>query len=80
MAKVKKPATTNISPPKKKKAASTSVSSDATAKPALEEVKPIQFKIPAHLHQEIKMYSVGQNMSMTELFTAMYKEYRANHG
>jgi hypothetical protein len=43
-------------------------------------IKPIQFKVPASMHQELKLYAVQQNMSMTDLFLAMYKEYRSKHG
>lgn len=43
-------------------------------------IKPIQFKVQASMHQELKLYAVQQNMSMTDLFLAMYKEYRSKHG
>lgn len=77
MAKLEKPSTTKIAPPPKKQKTSPP---DVTSKPAIESTKPIQVKVPASVHQEIKIYSAEQGMSMTDLFMAMYKEYRKNNG
>jgi hypothetical protein len=81
MAKIEKPAATQIAPPKRKAATKPKASTPATtSKPAPADVKPIQFKVSASMHQELKLYAVEQGMSMTNLFLEMYKEYRAKHG
>lgn len=81
MAKIEKPPATTIAPPPKRKEVAAKPAAPAvTSKPAAGDVKPIQFKVPASMHQELKLYAVQQNMSMTDLFLAMYKEYRSKHG
>ena len=77
MAKVEKPATMKVAPPTKRKGRDIP---PITAKPEPSTAKPIQVKIPANMHQEIKLYAVEHGMTMTKLFLAMYKEYRAKHG
>ena len=78
MAKIEKPATTSINPPAKRKADTTTPAT--TSKPSPSQIKLIQFKVAASLHQEIKMYAVEQGKTMTQLFMDMYKEYRSKHG
>ncbi len=82
MAKIEKPAATQIAPPKRKAGTQKkgAVTPATTSKPSPADVKPIQFKVPASMHQELKLYAVEQGMSMTDLFLEMYKEYRAKHG
>lgn len=80
MAKIEKPAATQIAPPKRKITTPKNVTPATTSKPAPTEVKPIQFKVPASMHQELKLYAVEQGISMTDLFLEMYKEYRTKHG
>jgi len=82
MAKIEKPAATSIAPPPRKQAPAKQkpAAPAVTSKPPAGDVKPIQFKVPASMHQELKLYAVQQNMSMTDLFLAMYKEYRSKHG
>ena len=75
-----KPAATQIAPPPTKRQSSLAKAPATISKPAPTDVKPIQFKVPASLHQELKIYAVEQGLSMTELFLEMYKEYRAKHG
>lgn len=65
-----------IPPPRKAKADVPPV----TSKPAAEGLKPIQFKIDAKRHQELKIYAAERGISMTQLFHEMYDFYRANHG
>ena len=79
MATIEKPSTASIPPPKKGSKKPESVPA-TTSKPDPTSIKPIQFKIPAHMHQEIKLYSVENNISMTDLFIDMYREYRKKHG
>ena len=74
-----KPSTADVPPPKKDNKKTESIPA-TTSTPAVDAVKPIQFKIPAHMHQEIKLYAVENNISMTDLFMSMYKEYRKKHG
>jgi cell envelope opacity-associated protein A len=82
MAKIEKPAATQIAPPKRKTAIQKKEKATpaTTSKPSPVDVKPIQFKVPASMHQELKLYAVEQGMSMTDLFLEMYKEYRSKHG
>lgn len=80
MAKIGKPATTVISPPIKKSKTKSTTKPETTSKPSATALKPIQFKVPASMHQEIKLYTVEQGITMTELFLSMYKEYRSKHG
>ena len=81
MAKIEKPAATQIAPPPKRTASAGKQAVPATtSKPSPADMKPVQFKVPASFHQELKLYAVEQGMSMTDLFMEMYKEYRAKHG
>jgi hypothetical protein len=83
MAKIEKPAATSIAPPPRKQAPAKQKPAAApavTSKPPAGDIRPIQFKVAASMHQELKLYAVQQNMSMTDLFLAMYKEYRSKHG
>lgn len=87
MARIEKPAAVSIPKPAKTEAPTSSrekktvpQTQKATSKPAPTETKPLQFMVSAHMHQEFKLYAVEQNKSMTDLFLAMYKEYRAKHG
>jgi hypothetical protein len=84
MAKIEKPAAANIAPPPKSQPFKSDHKKDpvppATSKPAPGDIKPLQFKLPALMHQDIKLYAVQQNLSMTDLFLEMYREYRAKHG
>ncbi len=61
-----------IAPPKKKKVEAP----EHTSKLGSEDMKALQFRIPAKLHQELKIYATEQNKSMTELFSDMYHQYR----
>ncbi len=77
MAKIGKPATTSIAPPSKREKKQPPAT---TSKPAPNDIKPIQVKVSASLHQEIKLYAVEQGITITDLFSQMYKEYWAKHG
>lgn len=78
MAEIKPPSVKNISSPKRSNNSSKKTL-DATSKSNLGDTKPLQFKIPVNLHQEIKMYAVERGMTMTELFLTMYDEHKTNH-
>ena len=49
---------------------------DTTSKPALGELKNIQFKVPANKHQEIKMFATSQGKTITEMFLEMFEDYK----
>jgi len=70
------PKKVSISPPPDQKDDNNKVIEEKTSKPSLGEMKPIQFKIPANRHQEIKMMATLLNKTMTEMFLEMYEEYK----
>lgn len=74
-----KPATTKITSPQKNKAEAKQVIPAVTSKPAPDILKPIQVNIPANLRKDFKLYAAEQEMTLSELFIAMYKEYREKH-
>ncbi|EPZ8357841.1 hypothetical protein ACXWYY_003382 [Enterobacter hormaechei] len=51
---------------------------DVTGKGAVPDtaIKPVQIKIPASKHKEIKAYAAEQGISMSELMLRGYEMYR----
>jgi len=69
------PKKVSISPPPHQKD-DNKVIEEKTSKPSLGEMKPIQFKVPANKHQEIKIMATTLNKTMTEMFLEMFEEYK----
>ena len=48
-------------------------------KPQVEPKKDLNFKVPASFKTEFKTYAASKGISMTDLLTMMFKEYKSNH-
>jgi predicted HicB family RNase H-like nuclease len=45
-------------------------------KPDTGELKPLNFRVPATLHRDFKMYAVEHGISMVELLERCFQHYR----
>lgn len=75
MADLKKPSQAKIPKPPSKTMVPKK-SNGHTSKPSLSELKPLQFRVPADMHKDVKAFAVDQGVSMTEMFIEMYGEYK----
>lgn len=46
------------------------------AKPAPEEVRPLNFRVPGSFHQEFKLYAVHHGISMVDLLQRAFAQYK----